>query len=191
MVSCILLTAGESKRFGSPKALAEIENLKAIELLQNKLIESLVGEIIIVTGAYEEVVKPYVFNHSKVSVVYNKDYKFGQTSSFQKGISIASYKADGFMLLPVDCPFVMTKTINELIESFESKNPSILLPTYKGKRGHPPIFNNDLRNTILGMNVHQGMNDFMREQKVQYLEIDDPGIVQSFNTPEELSKILK
>ena len=74
MISCILLTAGESQRFGSPKALAQIHQTKAIEVLQEKLIQSLVAEIIIVTGAYENLIKPYVFNHSKVRVVHNKDY---------------------------------------------------------------------------------------------------------------------
>ena len=190
MISCILLTAGESQRFGSPKALAQIHQSTAIEILQEKLVQSLVTEIIIVTGAHENLIKPYVFNHSKVSVVYNKDYKFGQTSSFQKGIGAANNNSNGLMLLPVDCPFVSTQSINQLLETFLQEKPVILIPSFKGKRGHPPIFNNDLKETILKLDVHQGLNDFMREQKIQTLEIADPGLVQTFNTEEELNKIL-
>ena len=100
MISCILLTAGESKRFGSPKALADIGQNKAIQLLQQKLLQSIVDEIIIVTGASESLIKPYVLNHSKVRLVHNKDYKFGQTSSFQTGLSIVDKNSFGFMLLP-------------------------------------------------------------------------------------------
>ncbi len=190
MISCVLLTAGESQRFGSPKALAQIQQKKAIELIQERLVESRVSEIIIVTGAHEELIKPHVFNHSRVSVVHNKDYKFGQTSSFQKGISIVKADSEGFMLLPVDCPFILTKTIDELIETFVQNKPPILIPIFKGRRGHPPIFNSVLKETILALDVHQGMNDFMRGQHIQNFETTDPGVIQTFNTEEELNKII-
>lgn len=190
MISCILLSAGESKRFGSPKALAQIHQTTAIELLQTMLLKSIVNEIIVVTGAHDDLIKPHVFNHSKVRIVYNKDYKIGQTSSFQTGISVANPLADGFMLLPVDCPFIQPQTIDQLIEYFNHKQSSILLPIHKGMRGHPPIFHKNLRETILNLNPYQGMNNFMREQIVESLELEDPGIVQTFNTPEELNKLL-
>jgi CTP:molybdopterin cytidylyltransferase MocA len=143
-----------------------------------------------VTGAHENLIKPLVFNHSNVRIVHNKDYKFGQTSSFQQGILSCDDQSNGFMLLPVDCPFITTQTINTLIEYFQQKNPSILVPTLMGKRGHPPIFHSNLKKTILNLNIHQGINDFMREQIVTTLEISDPGVVQSFNTQEELNKLV-
>lgn len=191
MISCILLTGGESQRFGSPKALADIHGSKAIEVLQKKLIESLVDEIIIVTGAHENLIKPYVFNHSKVRLVYNKDYKLGQTSSFQKGLSVVDTNTQGFMLLPVDCPFILTTTIDELIGYSNQRNPIILIPEYHGKRGHPPIFHAKLKHEILDLNTEKGLNSLMTNHQVQALDINDPGIIQTFNTKEELEEILR
>jgi molybdenum cofactor cytidylyltransferase len=192
MVSCILLTAGDSHRFGSPKALADIHSKKAIELLQNKLISSLVNEIVIVTGAHENLIKPYVFNHSKVRLVYNKDHKFGQTSSFQTGLAAVDPNATGLMLLPIDCPFILTATIDELVGYFLQKDPALLIPTYQSKRGHPPIFHSKLKNEILSLPVEQGLNSLMLKHQVHTIEInDDPGIIQTFNTKEELEEILK
>ncbi|MEI7999294.1 MAG: nucleotidyltransferase family protein [Candidatus Omnitrophota bacterium] len=191
MISCILLTAGESSRFGSPKALANINNIKTIELLQNNLIKSKIHEIIIVTGAHESLIKPYVFNHSKVSLVYNKDYKLGQTSSFQKGLSVVDNNSYGYMLIPIDFPFIKTTTINALILHFQSQDPTILIPLYQGKRGHPPIFHQKLKKNILDLPKEMGINRLNAENQVQTLEVNDPGIIQTFNTNEELEEILR
>ena len=190
MISCILLTAGESLRFGSPKALAALGSVKAIELVQQKLIQSLANEIIVVTGAYETLIKSYVLNHSKVRLVHNKDYKLGQTSSFQTGVSIVDKNSHGFMLLPIDCPFALTQTIDELILCFHRQTPSILIPTYRGRRGHPPIFHQKLKQSILDLPKDQGLNCLITQFPVQSLELNDPGITQSFNTKEDLEKIL-
>ena len=50
MISCILLSAGFSRRFGSPKALALINGVTVIEQLQNILVRSQVGETVVVLG---------------------------------------------------------------------------------------------------------------------------------------------
>ena len=74
MVTCILLSAGESRRFGSPKALATIGTTNAIGRIQTTLLSTPVSEIIIVLGSGSKTIEPYVFNHKKVRIVYNKNY---------------------------------------------------------------------------------------------------------------------
>lgn len=189
MISCILLTAGESVRFGSPKALARISGQEAITLLQRRLIESRIGEIIIVTGAHDELIKPYVLNHSLTTVVHNKDYKFGQTSSFQTGLNSVDNNSLGYMLLPVDCPFITTETINRMIDEFTNRQPDILIPCYQGKRGHPPVFHQRLKKDLLSLSPAQGLNSLFKISKTAEVPLNDQGIVQTFNTQDELARL--
>jgi len=140
MIPCVLLSAGESERFGSPKALADLHNETVIEHLQKILLETQVSEIIVVLGACADQIKPYLLDHKKVRFVYNKDYNFGQTSSFKVGVEAVSRDAKGIMLLPVDYPLVLADTINALIRYFLDNNPRILIPTFKDKKGHPPLY---------------------------------------------------
>jgi len=191
MITCILLSAGESERFGSPKALARTSQRTAIEDLQNTLLGSIADEIIVVLGAYVDAVKPHVFNHKKVRVVYNKDYKLGQTSSFQTGLSAVGNGTGAVLLVPVDCPLILTSTVDLLIRHFEQSNPVLLIPAYQGKRGHPPVFNASLKTEILTLSPSIGLNSLFAGHAPQILEINDPGIVQTFNTPEELEAIKK
>src|SRR3990167_701833 len=108
MISCIVLSAGQNSRFGSPKALAKFKGRTVIEHLQIVLIASDLDEIIIVLGAFVNDIKPYLLKHKKIKVVYNKDYNLGQTSSFQTGLKVMDQQSQGVMLLPVDFPLVQT-----------------------------------------------------------------------------------
>lgn len=189
MISCVLLSAGESQRFGSPKALGKIGQLTAIETIQRMLLSTSVSEIVVVLGSTSQLIAPYVFNHKKVRLVYNKDYKLGQTSSFQTGIISVDKQASGIMLLPVDCPLVDASTIERLIAEFNPTKHSILVPQYQGHKGHPPVFNAALTPKILSLTPTQGINTLFSKENTTLLELNDPGILKTFNTPDEFDRI--
>jgi len=191
MISCILLAAGLSERFGSPKALASIGKNTVIQHLQNTLLQSSCGEIIVVLGALASEIKPSIFLHRRIRVVYNKDYYFGQLSSVQAGVREANNSSTGFMFVPVDCPLVQASSIDAVISHFEKNDPDILVPSYQHKKGHPPIFNQRLRSKILKLPLDLGLNSLFAVHPPQTVEINDPGIVKSFNTPEEFEEIKK
>ncbi len=189
MISGILLAAGESRRFGSPKALVEINHRSIISVLQQRLLDCGLDEIVVVLGAHRESIEPHVFNHTKVRVVYNKDYKLGQTSSFQAGIAASSEKNHGFLLLPVDYAWISGATINKLIAHFNAEHPAILIPVFEGHRGHPPIFNTALKHEILTLSPSHGVNELFGRYPPALLDVNDPGVIKTFNTHEELEKI--
>lgn len=193
MISCILLSAGESLRFGSPKALASLKGQTVIEYICQKLKNSQIAETIIVLGAHKELIEPYLLKHKDIRVVYNNHYKFGQSSSFKCGVETASADAKGFMLLPVDCPFILTETLDRIMAQFECDPQSLLIPSFKRRKGHPPIFPQWLRSEILNMENTLGMNSLIdaHQNKTNIVDFDDPGIVQTFNTPEEWDALVQ
>lgn len=191
MVTCILLSAGLSQRFGSPKALAKRHNETVVEHLQKMLIESQVSEIIVVLGAYADRIKPYLLDHTKVKFVYNKDYNFGQTSSFKSGLADISSDTRGIMLLPVDYPLISSNTIDTLIRYFLDTDPRILIPAFDGKKGHPPLYSADLRDEFLALDNESGLNIVARTHQSQtvVLPVEDIGVISTFNTLDEFELI--
>lgn len=191
MVSCILLSGGESRRFGSPKALAVLNGEIIISKSLKMLISSQLFEIIVVLGAHKTEIKPLVLKHKKVKAVYNKNFKFGQTSSFQTGVKAASEKSSGYMLLPVDFPNVEVEIIDALIRRFEKTHPFALIPTFNHLKGHPPIFSSNLKNEILGLDLKLGINTLFinHSENVDLYPVDNRCILQTFNTPDELENL--
>lgn len=189
MITAIVLSAGESRRFGSPKALAPVGKVNAIERVQQALIDAGIEDIIVVLGSHAEAIEPHVFKHKHVRIVHNKDYKLGQTSSVRAAVSVADQKTQGFLIWPVDCPFIQSDTIKGIVARFLREQPSILIPTLNNKRGHPPLFASSLKSNIIDIPNDQGINALLHTHPVSHVETADPGIVLSFNTPAELEAV--
>jgi molybdenum cofactor cytidylyltransferase len=189
MISCILLSAGKSERFGSPKALASMGGCTVIQQVQNTLLESSCDEIIVVLGSHYQEILPSIFIHSRIRVVYNKDHNFGQLSSVKTGWHEADDTSEGVMFFPVDCPLVKASTIDTIINHFKEHGPDILIPTYQNKKGHPPVFHQRLKPKALALPIDIGLNSLFAAHPPQTIEIDDQGIIKSFNTPQELKEM--
>lgn len=191
MFSLILLSAGMSSRFGSPKALAPWGQQPLIAHLLRTLAETNLDEIIVVLGADADQVEPFLLKHNKIKVVYNKDYKFGQTSSFKAGLAAVSPVVKAVGLLPVDTPLLKTHTVNVIIDELAQKKPLILIPICQGKKGHPPFFSSKLRMEFLDLPNDVGLNTIARrhEKEIHLCQVDDEGVLLSFNTPEELQNL--
>ncbi len=191
-ISCILLSAGSSSRFGSPKALAKIDaQTTVIEHIQRGLIASKVDEVIPVLGDSFEEVKPYILNHKKIKIAYNKDFLLGQTSSFKAGLKEVSPKAAGVMLLPVDVPFVKSSTIDALVDEFIHEKRALLIPSYHGRKGHPPIFSCRFIKELLALKDSEGINAFQlrRQDEIFLFPVLDAGVSLSFNTQKEFEEV--
>lgn len=192
MNSCVLLAAGLSERFHSPKALAKINDLTVIEHIQTTLLSTQIDEIIVVLGAHQDDIKPLILNHNRLTVVYNKDYKFGQTSSFQTGLKAVSKDSKSVFLLPVDCPFIKAETFDHLLHIFSKGQASILVPAYNSQKGHPPVFSPAVFNEIINLDHSLGINSIVQKHKSDELifEVDDPGVLATFNTQEEFEELI-
>ena len=66
-----------------------------------------------------------------------------------------------------------------------------MIPTYGGKKGHPPIFHAQLKKEFLALDNAFGINTLIHqyEKDVALVEVDDPGVIKSFNTKLEFEKI--
>ena len=194
MLSCIVLAAGESHRFGdSPKALALINGKTAIRSLIDKLLKTSLEEIIVVLGARADQIVPHLPTDPRVRRTLNPDYKEGQTSSLKKGLGELRPETSAFLFLPVDLPLLKTETVDSLINAYAQKKPRILIPVFEEKNGHPPIFCADLIKEFVALDNNQPLYTIQRRHADDILKIpvSDPGAVLSFNTPQELEKILK
>lgn len=189
MNSCVLLAAGLSQRFGSPKALAVVNDQPVIQRIQNTLLAANVDEIIVVLGAQAQDVQRTLLKHKRIKTVYNKDYIFGQTSSFQAGWRVCSAKTEAVFLYPVDYPWIKSETIASLSAARLETPEKILIPSFLQRKGHPPLFPTRFRDEFLNLSAQSGCHLVAQRHPdaVRLLPVTDEGVVASFNTVEELS----
>ncbi len=190
MITAIILAAGESKRFGSPKQLAKINSQDTlIEYLIKTLKETCIDEIIVVLGAYCEEIQKTLPKGIKISI--NENFQKGQTSSLKRGLKELSDDCKHFLVIPVDTPLMKTETINEIINKFILSKADIGIPTYAGQKGHPPIYDIKLKDEILNLGDEEPLYHINQKFAANtiLIEVLDPGILININTPQDLEKL--
>jgi molybdenum cofactor cytidylyltransferase len=192
MFACIVLAAGESRRFGSPKALASIDGKALVAVMAERLLRTALDRLIVVLGAEAQKIAPSIPADPRIHVAQNPDYARGQTSSLKKGLEKLPSETSAFLFMPVDLPLLKTETVDLLLRTFAQKTPKILIPTIDGKNGHPPVFRQDLIKEFIGLSDDEPLYTVQRRHAEEILKMPvcDQGVIQSFNTPEELTAIL-
>ena len=191
-VSGVLLSAGESKRMGQPKALLKFGERSNIENLLDEYLSSQLDKIIVVTGFNGESLKKFIEKKTKdkkLKIVINEHYNLGMFSSVQKGI--AEISRGGILIGIVDNPFTNSTVIGELIENFSGGE--IVIPDYHGKGGHPVIIPFSLREEILNANPEKtSLKDVFscHLDMIKRIKFEDQTITFDMDTVEDYNRLL-
>jgi molybdenum cofactor cytidylyltransferase len=192
VLAAVILSAGESSRMGSPKALLPWGAQTFLEHLLQVTRQPEIGWTRVVLGAHTDEITRAV-SLDPASIVANPNWKQGQLSSIQAAIrSLPENETAGVMLLLVDHPLVSAALIGQLIKQFNDSGRAIVLPTFRGKRGHPVIFAQRLYGELLAAPAEQGARAVVWAHGAEVLEVptDEEGIVLNLNDPEALRKVL-
>ena len=194
MISAIVLAAGESKRMGQTKQLLEWKGRTILQRVLENLSSSRVDEVILVLGNEAEKILQKV-DTPKVKVVINKNYKEGMITSIQEGLTNLDDKVEAFFIVLADQPAVGPEVFDRLISEFRGVTPqkSIILPAFRGRRGHPALFSVKYREEALHIEGDVGFRQVLQEhpQEIHTVEMDTDSILQDIDTPEDYRKQLK
>ena len=187
MISGIVLSAGESRRMGSPKALLRYQGKTFIERICDAYLTAGVDELIIVLGARANELRQAIPAYPTLRTVVNPRYFQGQLSSLMTGIGALSSESEAVIVNLVDHPLISANTISALIASFRESPLPILIASYNGKRGHPVLFSRQVYGEILAAPLDQGAKVVVRKDpsRVREIQLDDPGILADIDTPED------
>ncbi|MHC4206621.1 MAG: nucleotidyltransferase family protein [Planctomycetota bacterium] len=148
MICAVVLAAGLSRRMGTQKLLLPFGGKTVIVHIVDQLLASTVDEVHVVVGHQAERINAELSRRA-VSIVKNPNYKSGMLSSVRCGLQNLPEKCRAVMVALGDQPSVTTELIDQMLQSFAATEKSILVPLYKGKRGHPILFSTLYRDEIL------------------------------------------
>jgi molybdenum cofactor cytidylyltransferase len=188
-VEGILLAAGQSRRMGYPKPLLKLRDRTFLEHLSELMLRS-VSRLVIVLGAHAQTVARAVPDDPRVVTVENREYERGQLSSLQTGLACIGAESRAAMVHLVDHPTVRAETFAALFREYETTGRSIVIARYRGRRGHPVVFDRAVFRELLNAPLDQGARAVVNADpsRVSFLDVDDPGIVLDLDTPEDLKR---
>ena len=183
MLSAILLAAGESKRMGQLKQGLPLGNSTILEQSIDNLVHSKIDELIVVLGYRAQELREKVAGRP-VKTVINPDYEQGMSTSIIAGLHLVDDKAQAVMFVLADQPFIDSKIVDKLIDEFSRTSKGIVIPTYRGRRGHPVIFAISYKEELLRLKGDVGGRQIIKEHPDDILEIpvDSEGINVDIDT---------
>jgi molybdenum cofactor cytidylyltransferase len=190
MVSAILLAAGKSERMGSFKQLLPLGGKTFVEHSVDNLVASPVGEVIVITGHNEDAVRRSLQGRP-IRLVHNPDYELGMATSIICGFRHISAESTAAMIALADQPLIPTVVMQQLISAYRETRPLILVPTHRGKRGHPIIISRQFASDVEAMDIAIGLRQLLsrHSNRIGYLEVESDTILLDFDYPEDYNRI--
>ncbi len=135
----IVLAAGASTRFGSPKQLVRINGRPLLHLAVSRAVEIAGHAVTVVLGANAVDLAP-LLGHTAADIVINRDWAEGMGSSVRIGIARVPAAADAALLMLADQPAVTTEDLRRLVGTWRRQTQCIVAAQYSGTTGVPAIF---------------------------------------------------
>ncbi len=157
--AALILAAGESRRFGEPKQLADWGGRPLLEYVAGRAAEwPRVDEVYAVLGAEAERIMERV-DLSGVTVIENLDWREGIASSLRAGLDalLGDREAGAALVVLADQPMVPASAVERLFEARRRSGRPVILPRYRFVRGHPVLLDRWLwPRLIAGLEGDQG-----------------------------------
>lgn len=192
----VLLAAGESTRMAAPKQLLEWHGMPLVQYQVREAQAATAGEIVVVVGHRASEVRPLAeraLDKSRGRVVLNRAYRQGKTTSIKAGLRALRSDPAAVMVLAVDQPRPR-EALRALIEGHLRGKRLISVPSYRGKHGHPPVFDRSLAPELLRISEErQGVREVIERHRdaLREVAIDSPLVVTNLNTPEDYRRAKK
>lgn len=189
MVSAILLSAGRSSRMGRSKPLLPLGDKPVVRHCLETLLQGGMDEVILVVGICGQAVVEAVVD-LPVIVVRNPEPESEMADSVRCGLRAVSDSSDAVMVALVDHPLVKPATLRALCEHYARTSADIVLPTYRGRCGHPTLFS---RNVLEEIRLLTTLHEVVRREpeRVETVPVRDSGVLIDMDTLKDYQKVLQ
>jgi len=182
-ISAVLLGAGESKRMGVDKLSLPWGRKTMLEHCFETLLRSQVQELVVVLSIRNKGIRN-LFQGRKVRIVINPLSKMGMSASIRRGLQEIHPHCHGILIALGDQPLLKTRTINALIRAFNQGKGGIIVPSFRGKRGHPVIFHRRFKKELLNLKGDAGGRSIIEShpEDVRVVPVKSIGVVKDVDT---------
>jgi molybdenum cofactor cytidylyltransferase len=190
-IAGIILSAGASRRMGTPKALLPLDGETFLDRLIRLFSEVAVTPIVVL-GHQAEQIRAGIQRGASVRFAVNPDPERGMLSSLQCGLEAVPPEAEAVMFTPVDHPNLETSTLEKLIRHFNTEPAPVTIPTFHGKHGHPVLIARALIGELLALPTTAQASDVIHRYRSQtaYISVDDPAVTTDVDDPSAYAELL-
>lgn len=186
----ILLAAGRGSRFDPAgarnKLLQALPGGERVAAASARALLAAVPRVVAVVRP-EDAVTASLLRGVGCEVIACPDAGSGMAASLVCGILHAQH-AQGWLIALADMPFVRPATMTALVRAVEQGgDAAIAAPIHDGQRGNPVAFGRAHLPGLLALAGDQGARSILKNNPVNEITVDDPGILQDIDIPSDIT----
>ena len=178
----LILAAGEGRRFGGTKQLAELQGRPLLE----HVLEAMTGVTprVVVLGHAAAKIRRGVNMHG-ASVVECLDWDEGQAASLRAGLAALAH-CDAVLVVLGDQPGITAEAVAAIVAA--AGDEDAVRATYDGAPGHPVLLRRALLDRAGELRGDTGFRDLLESATVREVEIGGLADPADIDTREELAR---
>ncbi|MGM0377992.1 MAG: nucleotidyltransferase family protein [Bacteroidota bacterium] len=182
----IVLAAGSSRRMKKQKLLLPFKGKTIIETVIVNIVPALQKNIVVVLGANRNEISKEI-SKFQVRLVENQNHLSGMLSSVICGIGSLPESPKAVLVYLGDQPQIETDVTFKVIDAYKKSGKGIVIPVYKGKRGHPVLIDMKYRSEIKQLDPEKGLRQLMEKFRadIHKIECGRPEILRDIDTPQD------
>ncbi|MEO5590199.1 MAG: nucleotidyltransferase family protein [Gemmatimonadaceae bacterium] len=182
-IGAVILAAGSSTRFGSPKQLLEIDGQALLQRAIEAAIQAGLKPVVVVLGANAMMIAPSLAESDAVSVVVNHDWENGQASSLAVGITAANNdRLRGVIVMLADQPGVDANSLERLVGAFDNEH-RVIAAAYSDTVGAPVLFGMEYLPALTTLSGDHGAGGWLRAHPDAVTAIEMAEAALDIDTP--------
>jgi len=185
----VILAAGGSARFGTPKQLVTIHGENLVQRSARIAVEAGLEPVIVVLGAFASTIKIFLSGFDQVITATNEHWQTGQASSLHTGIKqAAKMNSDAALIILADQALVGEKSIERIVGAFDAEH-RVVASQYAGVLGAPALFGKEFFADLLELEGDRGAGAWLRAnpETVTAVKVDEGAV--DIDTPDDLKHL--
>jgi len=184
----LILAAGASRRFGSPKQLVRIDGRPMLHAVLSRAVEVAGHSVTVVLGAHASDLAP-LLSHSPASIAINRDWELGLSSSIRAGLARMPGTADAVLILLADQPSVSTEDLRRLVGAWRRQPDYIAAAQYGATTGAPAIFPGWCFRELTELRGDRGAGALLQRHADRVVRVPMASAAVDVDTPEDLLRL--
>jgi len=184
----IVLAAGSSSRFGSPKQLVRVDGRPLLHAAVSRAVEVAGHAVSVVLGSHAADLAP-LLRHSAASIVINRDWNEGMASSIRAGVSRLPGSCGGVMLVLADQAAVTAEDLRRLATTWRRQPDYIVAAQYGATLGAPAIFPASCFRDLTELRGDRGAQSLFKRNPDRVIRVPMDSASIDIDTPEDLLRL--
>lgn len=192
MICAIVLAAGQSRRMGTQKLLLPYAGKAMVAHIVDEALQTPVTETFVVVSNQAQAVRTALAGR-RLTFVTNPDSGGDMLSSVRCGLRALPAACTAVVILLGDQPAVTAGLLGKMIDAYAACSRDIVVPVYRGQRGHPLLFSTRYREEILTGFADVGLRGLLQAHPddIHELEVDVSGVLTDVDVPDDYLRELR